>query len=302
MHRIDRLRRHGPLLGAGELLRSGEVVLRPQDVFTAPETVFVWSDTGSTGCRPGARFVARAARAPGHVTPGRPQTRGRRSTTGRSWNRCSSSPARRPTSGSSGSCSTTGGSPAGGPTRRRSVTGRSTPRSGRTARPARRRGACARDGLRALVRAGVRQPVSALAEAHPDWFLQDPDQARTWRHEYTLDFAKPAVREHVLDQMSEVIEEHHVDFVKWDQNRDVVQTVHAGRVGLGAHTRGVLRGDGRTAPTTPVAGGRVLRVRRRPGRPRRARTDRPGVGPRTRTTRWSGWRSSGGPSCCCRSS
>ncbi len=39
--------------------------------------------------------------------------------------------------------------------------------------------------------------------------------------------------------MSAVIEEHHVDFVKWDQNRDVVQTVHAGRVGLGAHTRGV---------------------------------------------------------------
>ncbi len=31
----------------------------------------------------------------------------------------------------------------------------------------------------------------------------------------------------MLDRMSAVIEEHHVDFVKWDQNRDVVQTVHA---------------------------------------------------------------------------
>ncbi len=54
-------------------------------------------------------------------------------------------------------------------------------------------------------------PVSALAEAHPDWFLQDPDRARTWRHEYTLDFASVEVREHVLDRMSAVIEEHHVD-------------------------------------------------------------------------------------------
>ncbi len=48
-------------------------------------------------------------------------------------------------------------------------------------------------------------------------------------------------RAYVLDRMSAVIEEHHVDFVKWDQNRDVVQTVHAGRVGLGAHTRGGTR-------------------------------------------------------------
>ncbi|WFR65811.1 alpha-galactosidase [Curtobacterium flaccumfaciens] len=54
-----------------------------------------------------------------------------------------------------------------------------------------------------------------------------------------LDFARADVREHVLDRMSAVIGEHHVDYVKWDQNRDVVQTVHAGRVGLDAHTRGV---------------------------------------------------------------
>ncbi|MEG8036921.1 alpha-galactosidase [Sphingomonas sp. LR61] len=83
-------------------------------------------------------------------------------------------------------------------------------------------------------------PVSELAAAHPEWLLQRPeDDVRTWRNQYVLDMANPLARAYVLEAMSAVIGAHHVDFVKWDQNRDIVHAVHAGRAGIDAHTRGV---------------------------------------------------------------
>jgi alpha-galactosidase len=70
--------------------------------------------------------------------------------------------------------------------------------------------------------------------------LQRPDDdVRTWRNQYVLDMANPLARAHVLEAMSAVIGEHHVDFVKWDQNRDIVHAVHDRRAGIDAHTRGV---------------------------------------------------------------
>ncbi len=240
VHRIDRLAEARTLLGAGELLRSGEVVLRPQDVFTAPETVFVWSDTGLDGLS--ARLHDSLRARPGHPVTPRPVVLN-------TWEAVYYRQELEPLLELARAAADVGVErfvlDDGWFTGRRSDT---TALGDWTVDAE-----VWPDGLSPLVD-GVRalgmdfglwfepecvSPVSALAEAHPDWFLQDPDQARTWRHEYTLDFANPAVREHVLDRMSEVIEEHHVDFVKWDQNRDVVQTVHAGRVGLGAHTRGV---------------------------------------------------------------
>lgn len=240
VHRIDRLAEARTLLGAGELLRAGEVVLRPDETFTAPETVFVWSDAGLDGLS--ARLHDSLRARPGHPATPRPVVLN-------TWEAVYFRQELKPLLDLARAAADVGVErfvlDDGWFTGRRSDT---TSLGDWTVDAE-----VWPDGLRPLVD-GVRalgmdfglwfepecvSPVSALAEAHPDWFLQDPGDSRTWRHEYTLDFADPAVREHVLDRMSAVIEEHHVDFVKWDQNRDVVQTVHAGRVGLGAHTRGV---------------------------------------------------------------
>ncbi len=70
VHRIDRLAEARTLLGAGELLRAGEVVLRPAEVFTAPETVFVWSDGGLDGLS--ARLHDSLRARPGHPVSPRP--------------------------------------------------------------------------------------------------------------------------------------------------------------------------------------------------------------------------------------
>ena len=240
VHRVDRLAEARTLLGAGELLRPGEVVLGPGDAFDAPEVVFVWSDAGLDGLS--ARLHDSLRARPGHP-------RGPRPVVLNTWEAVYYRQELEPLLELARVAADVGVErfvlDDGWFTGRRSDT---TALGDWTVDadvwP---------DGLGPLVD-GVRalgmdfglwfepecvSPASALAAQHPDWFLQDPDTSRTWRHEYTLDLARADVRAHLLDRMSAVIDAHHVDFVKWDQNRDVVQTVHDGRVGLGAHTRGV---------------------------------------------------------------
>jgi len=240
VHRYDRLAEARPVLGAGELLRAGEIVLAPGETFSAPDTVFLWSDAGLDGLAARSHDSLRAR--PGHPRTPRPVVLN-------TWEAVYFRQELEPLLALARVAADVGVErfvlDDGWFTGRRSDT---TALGDWTVDAE-----VWPDGLGPLV-AGVRShgmefglwfepemvsPVSALALAHPDWFLQAPDRNRTWRHQYVLDFARADVREHVLDRMSAVIGEHHVDFVKWDQNRDVVQTVHAGRVGLDAHTRGV---------------------------------------------------------------
>lgn len=86
---------------------------------------------------------------------------------------------------------------------------------------------------------------SDLYRAHPDWVLHDPrhlthpDQL-SWRSQYVLDLANPGAWEHVLGQMSALVAELRIDYIKWDHNRDLVESLHDGRPGVHAHTRAVV--------------------------------------------------------------
>ncbi len=201
VHRIDRLAEARTLLGAGELLRAGEVVLRPAEGFTAPETVFVWSDGGLDGLS--ARLHDSLRARPGHPVSPRPVVLN-------TWEAVYFRQELEPLLELARAAADVGVErfvlDDGWFTGRRSDT---TSLGDWTVDAE-----VWPDGLGPLVD-GVRalgmdfglwfepecvSPVSALAEAHPDWFLQDPDRARTWRHEYTLDFARADVREHVLDR------------------------------------------------------------------------------------------------------
>ncbi|WP_345801729.1 alpha-galactosidase [Microbacterium sp. AZCO] len=77
---------------------------------------------------------------------------------------------------------------------------------------------------------------SDVARAHPEWLLHDPghldhEPELSWRTQYVLDLANPDAYAHVLGQIDAVVREVGVDFIKWDHNRDLVESTHDGRPG-----------------------------------------------------------------------
>jgi alpha-galactosidase len=241
VYRHDVLAEARPVLGAGELLRAGEVVLAEGDTFTSPDAVFVWSDAGLDGLSDRLHDSLRAR--PGHPVRPRPVVLN-------TWEAVYYRQELEPLVALAETAADVGverfvlddGWFLG---RRSDDSALGDWRVDPTIWP---------DGLAPLVdhvrRLGMEfglwfepemvSPVSELAAAHPEWMLQRPDDdVRTWRNQYVLDMANPVARAHVLEAMSTIIGEHHVDFVKWDQNRDLVHAVHAGRAGVDAHTRGV---------------------------------------------------------------
>lgn len=67
---------------------------------------------------------------------------------------------------------------------------------------------------------------STLAREHPDWVL-GPRQGlgAPARRQYVLDIARPDAYAVVLERVSSLIKEYAVDYVKWDHNRDLLEAV-----------------------------------------------------------------------------
>jgi alpha-galactosidase len=61
-------------------------------------------------------------------------------------------------------------------------------------------------------------PDSDLYRAHPDWLLGPADQI-TGRHQMVLNLALAEVRENLFHQVSAILSEYSIDYVKWDHNR-----------------------------------------------------------------------------------
>jgi alpha-galactosidase len=62
---------------------------------------------------------------------------------------------------------------------------------------------------------------SDLFRAHPDWAVRNPDRHHAeGRDQMILDFSKKEVRDHIIDQMTDVFERSGCDYVKWDMNRN----------------------------------------------------------------------------------
>ncbi|GAA1901432.1 alpha-galactosidase [Arthrobacter gandavensis] len=72
---------------------------------------------------------------------------------------------------------------------------------------------------------------SDTARSHPEWICR----ARTeelppqWRHQQVLDLTRGEAFKHVLRQLDDLLANHQISFLKWDQNRDLTDMASQGR-------------------------------------------------------------------------
>ena len=74
---------------------------------------------------------------------------------------------------------------------------------------------------------------SDLVRAHPDWVIGPrAGRPRPSRQQHVLDLANPAAAAHVEGQISTLVSELGVDFIKWDHNRDLHEAVRTDASGV----------------------------------------------------------------------
>ena len=83
---------------------------------------------------------------------------------------------------------------------------------------------------------------SDLAREHPDWVLRGREaDPPAWRHQQVLDLQHPDAYAQVRDQLLALLDEYDIAFLKWDQNRDLVDAAHAGRPAVHGQTLAAYR-------------------------------------------------------------
>jgi alpha-galactosidase len=70
---------------------------------------------------------------------------------------------------------------------------------------------------------------SNLYRAHPDWALADEHPPVLGRHQLLLDLTNPEVRDYIVENVSTIIDDAGISYVKWDMNR------HSVALGVKAH-------------------------------------------------------------------
>lgn len=87
-------------------------------------------------------------------------------------------------------------------------------------------------------------PDSDLARAHPEWILSAGDRMPPLsRHQQVLDLAEPGAYNYILERISSLVAEYHIDYIKWDHNRDLVDAGRSstGRAGVHDQTLALYR-------------------------------------------------------------
>ncbi|GAA0422482.1 alpha-galactosidase [Leifsonia naganoensis] len=220
------------VLGAGEALRPGEILLAPGDRYDAPTALFVWSGDGLDGVAD--RLHRRLRARPSHPATPRPLTLN-------SWeavyfdhdlDRLSALVERAARVGVERVVLDDGWFHG----RRAANAGLGDWFVDRAVWP---------EGLAPLVDRvrshGMQFGIwfepeminldSDLARLHPDWVLGPrAGLGATARDQYVLDLTRTQAYDLVLDRISAIVEEYGVDYIKWDHNRDLSEAV-SGRSG-----------------------------------------------------------------------
>ncbi|WP_125608342.1 alpha-galactosidase [Lapidilactobacillus bayanensis] len=65
---------------------------------------------------------------------------------------------------------------------------------------------------------------SDLFRNHPDWVLEVPRRERSvGRNQYVLDFSRAEVRANIFKQMTTILDQANLDYIKWDMNRNMTE-------------------------------------------------------------------------------
>jgi alpha-galactosidase len=83
---------------------------------------------------------------------------------------------------------------------------------------------------------------SDLARIHPDWILAPGDRLPLrGRHQQVLNLSIPDAYDYVLEAISSLVAEYGIDYIKWDHNRDLLEAGDrkAGTARVHAQTRAV---------------------------------------------------------------
>ncbi|RIX30728.1 alpha-galactosidase [Amnibacterium setariae] len=83
---------------------------------------------------------------------------------------------------------------------------------------------------------------SDLAREHPDWIARPGGRTSLeWRHQQVIDLVHPEAFAHVLERLDALLTENDIAYLKWDQNRDQLELGHDGRASTHAQTLAAYR-------------------------------------------------------------
>ncbi|HET8616786.1 MAG TPA: alpha-galactosidase [Actinomycetales bacterium] len=243
VHLVDRLPEARAMLGGGELLRPGEVVLGDGETYSTPWSVFSWSDAGLDGL---------SARLHEHVRHRAHHTRSPRPVVLNTWEAVYFEHDLDRLRELADVAADVGverfvlddGWFLG---RRDDTAGLGDWYVDPDVWP---------DGLHPLVEhvrglglqvglwvePEMANPDSDLVRDHPGWLLCGPGrEPLLWRGQLVVDVAHPDAHRYLLERLDALVGEYRLDYLKWDHNRDLHEAVHDGRAGVHAQTRAVYR-------------------------------------------------------------
>lgn len=90
---------------------------------------------------------------------------------------------------------------------------------------------------------------SDTARAHPDWIvgpsaLAHKDGGRLpleWRNQHIIDLVNPEAWQYIFNRIHALLSENNISYLKWDQNRDLLEHGHQGRPSVHAQTLAAYR-------------------------------------------------------------
>jgi alpha-galactosidase len=81
-------------------------------------------------------------------------------------------------------------------------------------------------------------PDSDLARAHPDWIMATGGRTPILsRHQQVLDLGNPDAYAHILERLDVILDEYPIAYLKWDHNRDLQDAGHPPRGEAGVHNQ-----------------------------------------------------------------
>jgi alpha-galactosidase len=81
-------------------------------------------------------------------------------------------------------------------------------------------------------------PDSDLVRRHPDWMMATGGRLPPpIRSQQVLDLAHAGAYSYLLEQLSALVEEYSLSFLKWDHNRDLIDAGHSPHGGAGVHAQ-----------------------------------------------------------------